>query len=232
MAIIYRYINKINGKSYVGQTVSPHLRKNFHRTAPFNPNSKDYEKVFYRAIRKYGWDNFDYEVLEECETAELEKYEQLYMDEFDSIRNGYNVQLAEEGRQWTEERKKYLSEISKFKNASLDFEDVVYIRQSYLIGESPSEVYLEFEDIFSHYYSFLNVWTGSRYGYVMPEVFTMRQKHTKLNYEKAEEIRMLYKDIPSYAKIAKIYDIGVATVRDVIKFRTWKPKEPVSTISG
>lgn len=232
MAIIYKYTNLINGKSYIGQTTLPENRKSSHKSSSLNPNSKDYEKVFYRAIRKYGWENFSYEILEECDISELQERECYYMELFNSVENGYNIQLAGEGRQWTEERKIYLSQISQFKNSPLDYEDVVYIRQAYLDGKKPSEIYPEFKHIFTHYFSFLNVWTGSRYRYIMPEVFEIRPNRVKLDYEKAQEIRLLYSEGLSYAKIATIYGVGRATVRDVIKEHTWKTKEPVSTISG
>ena len=48
----------------------------------------------------------------------------------------------------------------------------------------------------------------------------------------AQAIREEYKNSKtSYDKIAKKYNISKSTVSDIIKERTWKPKnEPVSTI--
>lgn len=56
--IIYKYTNKINGHIYIGQTTRPAQRKSQHK----NSKANDY---FHRAIRKYGFDNFKYEVLYE-----------------------------------------------------------------------------------------------------------------------------------------------------------------------
>ncbi|WP_144509870.1 GIY-YIG nuclease family protein [Bacillus sp. FJAT-22090] len=232
MATIYKFTNKVNGKSYVGQTINPRQRFNAHKSSAFNPNSPEYHKRFYRDIRQYGWDNFIYEILEECEDTESKDREDFYIKALNTVEEGYNLFYSGENPSWSEETKKFASERAQFKNAVLDFEDIVYIRRAYLNGKMPSEIYEEYKEILTHYYSFMNIWCGSRYGYIMPEVFEIRPNRVKLDFEKAEEIRALYKEIPSYAKISKIYNIGVATVRDVIKYRTWKPKEPVSTISG
>lgn len=57
---IYKYTNKINGKIYIGLSNDIQRRKNEHLTKA-NANDKVY---FHQAIRKYGINNFDFEVLE------------------------------------------------------------------------------------------------------------------------------------------------------------------------
>lgn len=54
--IIYKYKNKINGKIYIGQTVNESSRMSAHRRS----NSNTY---FDNAIKKYGFENFEYKVL-------------------------------------------------------------------------------------------------------------------------------------------------------------------------
>ena len=54
--VIYKYTNKINGKIYIGQTTDEKGRISSHK------NSKDFD-YFHCAIRKYGFDNFEYKVL-------------------------------------------------------------------------------------------------------------------------------------------------------------------------
>ena len=54
---VYVYTNKVNGKKYVGQTCQPiEYRAN---------NGRGYKRCvyFYRAIEKYGWDNFSCNIL-------------------------------------------------------------------------------------------------------------------------------------------------------------------------
>lgn len=59
--VIYKYTSP-SGKCYIGQTVNETRRKYGHRNNAFNGNHKDYDKPFYRAIRKYGWDSFEYRI--------------------------------------------------------------------------------------------------------------------------------------------------------------------------
>ena len=78
MGIIYCYTNKINGKKYVGQTIHPEKRKWEH--------SKAYDdSIFHRAIRKYGFDAFDYEVIEECENEFSDELEIKYKKELNNL---------------------------------------------------------------------------------------------------------------------------------------------------
>ena len=58
--VIYIAINKVNGKMYVGQTTRDILKRIYRHMSNSNRGCKC---AFYTAIRKYGWDNFDWCVL-------------------------------------------------------------------------------------------------------------------------------------------------------------------------
>ena len=90
---IYKATNKINGKSYVGQTCDFHSRVWQHQRC--------YEKEdcdFHRAIKEFGFDNFSWEIIETCESedraCELEKY---YIEKFNTYRDGYNMTKGGKG---------------------------------------------------------------------------------------------------------------------------------------
>ena len=89
--IIYKATNKINGKVYIGQTShSLEWRINKHRQ-----DSQRQDSYFYRAIRKYGFDNFDWEIIDDTATnhEELNELEKFYIKQYDSFDNkekGYN----------------------------------------------------------------------------------------------------------------------------------------------
>ena len=52
-----------------------------------------------------------------------------------------------------------------------------------------------------------------------------------MTYEKAEAIREAYSQGgTSYEKLAKEFGVSKGTIADIVKNRTWKSKEPVSTI--
>lgn len=86
--------NNINGKVYIGQSVDIKKRWREHRSAAYNLNSKDYDMVIYRAIRKYGLNNFSFSILETCKIEELNEKEKYWIQNYDSKNKGYNVSLG------------------------------------------------------------------------------------------------------------------------------------------
>ena len=87
--IIYVIKNKCNDKVYIGQTTQcvedrfkQHLKPSQRKRARYK---------LYRAIDKYGSDNFYYEVLEkDVPYDKLDEREIYYIEKFDSFKNGYN----------------------------------------------------------------------------------------------------------------------------------------------
>lgn len=91
---IYCFINKINNKKYIGQSINIEERKESHLRYYNNPNMKDYNTKFYRALRKYGTDQFTFQILEECSKSLLDEREIFWIEKFDSFKNGYNSTLG------------------------------------------------------------------------------------------------------------------------------------------
>lgn len=89
--IIYRAVNKINGKSYIGLTrLSLEERKQKHYWNSKNPN-KNNKQAFYLAIQKYGWDQFEWQELCSALTLQdLSELEKHFIKEYDSYNSGYN----------------------------------------------------------------------------------------------------------------------------------------------
>ena len=72
--LIYKITNKINNKCYIGQTIkTAEERWKEHQTHAFGTHENDVNKTLYKAIRKYGLENFTFEVLQD----NIETYEQL-----------------------------------------------------------------------------------------------------------------------------------------------------------
>ena len=83
---IYKATNKINGKSYIGQTINYKNRLWQHRRCYEKEDCK-----FHDAIKEFGFDNFEWEVIETCERKEeADNLERKYIELFNSYRNGYN----------------------------------------------------------------------------------------------------------------------------------------------
>lgn len=89
---IYKFTNKINNKSYIGQSINIEERKKKHISASYYPQSNTYNTVFHQAIRKYGIDSFDFKILTICKVEELDSLEKYYIEKYNSIvPNGYNM---------------------------------------------------------------------------------------------------------------------------------------------
>lgn len=103
--IIYKTINLINDKIYIGQD-----SKN-------NPNYLGSGKILKYAIRKYGKENFKKEILGECETIEeLNELEKYWINKLNSTNHniGYNISYGGQiggmiGLKHSEETKKEFS---------------------------------------------------------------------------------------------------------------------------
>lgn len=89
---IYKVTNKVNGFSYIGQAVEILVRWRQHLTEAFNPLSVGYDSYFYRAIRKYGIESFDFSILETCDVSMLDEREIYYVSKFNTyLGEGYNM---------------------------------------------------------------------------------------------------------------------------------------------
>jgi group I intron endonuclease len=82
-----------NGKNYIGQTTKPfNSRMSCHKSAAANLEKTDGCRALNSAIRKYGWDTIEKEILENCTSDELDEKEEFYISEYNSISpNGYNL---------------------------------------------------------------------------------------------------------------------------------------------
>lgn len=70
---IYRITNEITGEFYIGQSGRMENRLNAHKRRAFNPNHREYDSPLYKSIRKYGIENFRFEILETISLNALEE---------------------------------------------------------------------------------------------------------------------------------------------------------------
>ena len=91
--LIYKITNLINEKAYIGQTIkTADQRWKEHLSHIFGQHENDKNKHLYRAMRKYGVENFKFEVLQDnIETYEqLDKAEIYWIDYYNTFLYGYN----------------------------------------------------------------------------------------------------------------------------------------------
>ena len=115
LGVIYKILFP-NDKVYIGQTKDYEERKRQHYHTSLDENVK---LPVYNAIRKYGWDNLLWEIIEECnsqeELNEKEKYWISYYHSYckdKKYNKGYNATVGGEGHNTT---KFELSDIEKIK---------------------------------------------------------------------------------------------------------------------
>lgn len=160
--IVYKITNNINGKVYIGiTTCSLEYRWSRHLTEGRNENNT---KHLYKAMRKYGLDNFSIKQIDSTDDfAELGRLERYYIKKYNSQspEKGYNLTAGGESNQWDANPA-----------AKLSHEDVVQIREIYAMCELKlEECWKLFKDTIS-YSAFQKVWDGTTWQCIMSEVYT------------------------------------------------------------
>ena len=123
MYTVYMHRNKINNKVYIGQTSLDPPEKRWRNGVGYN------QQYFYKAIKKYGWDNFEHIILETGLTSEqANEKEKFYIKLYKSIDKNYGYNCTDGGKKieevskdsiqkikdsWTPERRRQQSERMK-----------------------------------------------------------------------------------------------------------------------
>ena len=88
---IYSITNLINNKMYIGQAENINIRWWQHKHYYNNPVHMNSCPKLYKAINKYGIDNFQFSILEEIELdIDITDREEYWIKYYDTVNNGYN----------------------------------------------------------------------------------------------------------------------------------------------
>lgn len=82
---VYRWINNLNGNTYIGSSINLSVR--FYTYYSLRSLAKS-NRPMERALLKYGFSNFSLEILEYCNSEDLLKKEQYYLD---TLKPEYNI---------------------------------------------------------------------------------------------------------------------------------------------
>lgn len=227
---IYKITNLINQKSYIGQSIDIENRLKNHKKHAFTSNTKDkeYNKPLYCAIRKYGVDNFSYEILEECTIVELNNKEIFYIELYDTYNKGYNCNRG--GNQRCEE--------NFHSNHKLEKEDVYQIREYYNQHCNKSDVYELYKDRIG-VSGFHKIWLNETWKKVHQDVYTEENRNYYLferNSHKGStngrailteqdvyNIRLRKKNGETRKEVHKDYSyINLNTFSNVWYYQNWK----------
>lgn len=94
---IYKITNNLNNKSYIGQSIHIEQRIQEHKSEAFSHNEQRlaYNSIIHKAIRKNGWSNFSWSILEECPIGDLDEKERFWIKKYNTLSpNGYNILIG------------------------------------------------------------------------------------------------------------------------------------------
>ena len=127
---IYKITNKVNGKSYIGKSVDIEKRFNEHKKYQSDKN-----KTLYKAIKKYGVENFSFEIIDICGKEELDEKEIYYIKKFNTLGFGYNMTIGGDGGDtWTSNNHK--EETNKKRKTQIEKQELISIIQSVIMKKN------------------------------------------------------------------------------------------------
>ena len=108
---IYKIVNKINGKYYVGSSLDIKTRWKKHiYTLSYQKHRNIYLQ---RSWNKYGKDNFEFFIIETVPKEQLQNIEQKYLDDYIKDKLCYNLNSKADGGGWNDISKQKLSKKHK-----------------------------------------------------------------------------------------------------------------------
>lgn len=214
---IYKITNNTNGKVYIGQSIDIYKRWREHKRRAFIKN-EEYNKYLYNAFRKYGIDNFTFEIIELCNREDLNNRECYYIQFYNSNNEqyGYNETSGYDNPSYGQSGEQH-------HNHKLTAEEVYYIRECYNRHYSKEEVYEEFSDRLSKS-GFHKIWLGNNWREIHMDVYTeenhqyylfQRNSHPGVTNGRAKLTEEMVRDIRTRRKngenLSNVYELYKST---------------------
>ena len=217
-----------NGKRYVGKTeCSLEKRMKEHK------HHSEYQTTrLYNAVRKYGWKNLDFIVLEECDNIEvLNEKERGWIKKFKCLdrEKGYNLRSGGDGGRHADETKAKISESNRGEKNGM------FGRSSWNKGKKHTE---------EHRRNLSKSLVGNvpwNKGKKLPPTGPLSEEtkkkiskansgenngRAKLNWEQVRKMREEYATGEYKQKdLAKKYNINSATISQIINNKLWRENE-------
>lgn len=195
---IYVIKNHVNSKVYVGQTwetIEERFKK--HKTGK-NTCSK-----LANAFSKYGRDSFYAELITVCPNQELADYNEiLFIQKFDSIKNGYNIKGGGSKGKHSQETKDKIAASNRIALKGNVISDQTKKKLSAsLKGKSKPPRTLNHTS----------------------NIKISRRKQSKFTIEIIQMIRQDYSTgLFTHKQLAMKYNSNKRTITDIVNFKTWK----------
>lgn len=233
MGLIYKATSKTSGKSYIGLTSrSLEHRRQVHYFHSQAKSKKTKLFPFQMAIRKYGMDDFEWEVLFETDSPEeLKQMETYYIGKFNTFEDGYNLTLGGEGFQGgkkakgeevgtsitTEEQaKEIIKHIIETDLSLHQIAEKLSVSYSVVNSISGGATWKHLYDTAPYKLRKCNVKQGARNG------------NSKLKESDVAKIKGLLSEGKSRTEIAKVFNVGYSTVERIDKGLNWSHVKAVN----
>lgn len=221
MHYIYKFTNKINKKTYIGQTNNIEKRKRGHKSESFNEKANGYMLPFHCAVRKYGWDAFDFEILEEIDDSFDFEYvnerEIYFIAYYHSLKddNGYNICTGGQGCPKPKLEFEEQVKLSKI----FTIEEVKKIQQMLIEGYEYFEIKKQFPRLTSSFLSNIN--TGLNF--IRKDLtYPLAILHTKFSKETKDKIINDIIEGKPYKEISEKYGISTGYISMINKGDKWR----------
>lgn len=210
--VIYKAIFP-NGKIYIGQTRKPFFERKTNHKGQLN---KGDDFAFYRAIRKYGFENLKWEIIEQCDTFdELNQRESYWIEKLRTFTgfkdcNGYNSTLGGDQPE---------------KMTNFTVEDLEEFGKDYFSGMNK-------EDIFDKYnkrnnmnrHQFFEIYNGKiweNFTKIPRRDFSIEPKHSQFTPFQIDKIIERFKECGSTKIIAKEFNSEVKFITNIVVGKNW-----------
>ena len=217
---IYKITNLINNKFYIGKSKTVHARWGQHIRASqvsqekWDANKRKEQTPLHKAIRKYGVDNFQFEIIEECSPSELNAREKYWIDFFNAFnsKQGYNCTKGGDG---------YCCGGGENSTSNiLTQKEVDFIKQSLREGWTAKQIQKYVPK--ASYTTISNInngrsWIDEKESYPISK----NNGHRKWDNDTVLKIRELYQQGTSIKKLAILYDAAEPTISSLVKGKTY-----------
>lgn len=213
---IYMFQNVFNGHCYVGKTKDLQNRYWQHK------HRRDGEKQLYQAFDKYGFDNFNFIILEKYDIKPSDKVlsekEEYYINKYDCYKNGYNASKDSSGGFYSEEHKQkcclILDQINEqqkdlnYPRSKINEKELMEIYGYAMRGAPSSKAWELMKDKLQGKLtknSFVQIYLGSHYDSMKPDGWENRPKVFSGSVFWGEDIINIRKRVSNGEKPDDIY---------------------------
>jgi group I intron endonuclease len=221
---IYGIQNKINGYMYIGKTgMNFGDRWDSHRS--LLRNGKHFNQYLQRAWNKYGENNFDFVVVEDCNIDELDDKERYYIQLYKSQQKSYNLADGGEGGAFLG---KHLPEETKRK---IGYKNRIHMTGRKLTEETRNKMSQSQKDRYEQWteedrQAWGKMSSEKARGYAWNDESKKKMMGNKNGAthtpEEIKEIRHLHeKENKSCKEIAEYFNLSYMYVYNIITYRRW-----------